>query len=75
MKFNILLQQLVEIEQSIGVEPDIAVRQKVLDAQECLLRLQGEYVNRLRTHTENTDTERFALLRSFTARNNSQGYS
>lgn len=75
MNFNVLLQKLVDVERSIGVESEIAVRQKVQDAEECLLRLQGEYVSHLRTHAENNDFERFALLRSFLPRNDSQGCS
>jgi hypothetical protein len=44
---NILLQKLIEIEQSIGVETNMTLRKQVLDAQDCLLQMQKEIVENL----------------------------
>jgi hypothetical protein len=43
-----LLQKLIEIEQSIGVETDTTLRKQVLDAQDYLLQMQKEIVENLR---------------------------
>ncbi len=48
MTINILLEKLIEIERSIGVETNTAVRKQVLEAQDCLLAMQKEMVEKLR---------------------------
>lgn len=63
MNTNVLLQKLIEIERSIGVETDSAIRHKVQDAEECLLRMQGQRVDELRTQAAANDSQRFTLLR------------
>lgn len=68
MNPRILLEKLIDIEQSIGVETDSTLRRKVLDAQDCLLRMQGELVERLRNHAVESGAGRFALLRAFSLR-------
>lgn len=65
---DMLLQKLIDLERSIGVETNGALRGKVLDAQECLLRMQGERVQHLRTQVAHNDSHRFALLRTFSSR-------
>lgn len=41
MSSTILLEKLIEIERSIGVETECKIRRKVLEAQEYLLRTHG----------------------------------
>lgn len=68
MNSTILLQKLVEIERSIGVESDSDLRRKVLDAEECLLQMHSELVERLRANEGMTTAQRFSLLREFSTR-------
>lgn len=42
MNFNILLEQLIDIQRSIGIETDNTIRKMLLDAQESLVALQKE---------------------------------
>ena len=48
MDTNILLQKLIEIEKSIGVETNTTLRKQVLDAQDCVLQIQKETAENLR---------------------------
>jgi hypothetical protein len=48
VNINILLGKLIEIERSIGIETDTTLRKQVLDAQDCLLGIQKEIVEKLR---------------------------
>lgn len=48
MNINILLEKLIEIEQSIGVETNSTLRKQVLDMQDTLLAMQKEMVEQLR---------------------------
>jgi hypothetical protein len=48
MNTNILLDKLIEIERSIGVETNTTLRKQVLDAQDCVLEMQREMVENLR---------------------------
>jgi hypothetical protein len=43
-----LLEKLFEIERSIGVETPMVLRSKVVDAEECVLRMQKEIADVLR---------------------------
>lgn len=72
MNSTLLLQKLIEIETSIGVETDSAIRHKVQDAQECLLRMHGEAVEHLRAQAIKGASPRFALLHEFSLRNQSE---
>jgi len=69
---NLLLQKLIEIERSIGIETDSTIRHKVLEAEECLLRMQGQRVEQLRAQAATNDSERFSLLRALSQRKASQ---
>jgi hypothetical protein len=42
LNFNILLEQLIDIQRSIGVETDNTIRKMLLDAQESLVTLQKQ---------------------------------
>ncbi|HEY1767873.1 MAG TPA: hypothetical protein VGG26_09470 [Terracidiphilus sp.] len=48
MTVNIVLEKLIEIERSIGVETDTNLRKQVLDAQDYILEIQKEIVEKLR---------------------------
>ncbi len=41
MNLNDLLDKLIEIEQSIGIEPDAAIREKVREAQDVVVQLKN----------------------------------
>ena len=45
---NTLLDKLIEIERSIGVETDSTLRNLVIDAQDCVLGMQKQAVENLR---------------------------
>lgn len=47
MSISLLLEKLIEIERSIGVETDMTLRKQVIDAQDCLLSIQKEVVEKL----------------------------
>lgn len=49
MTVTALIDKLTEIELSIGVENDHALRNLVIDAQDCALRVQAEIGEILRT--------------------------
>lgn len=70
MNSSILLQKLIDIERSIGVETDSTVRHKVLDAEDCLLRMQGELLGQLRTSEAIHAQQRFSLLHAFSLQRN-----
>jgi hypothetical protein len=42
MNTCVLLEKLIDIERSLGVETTISVHKKVIEAQECLLAIQKE---------------------------------
>jgi hypothetical protein len=48
MSVAVLIDKLSEIERSIGVETDQTIRNQVIDAQDCALRVQAEIVEMLR---------------------------
>jgi len=48
MNTTVLLEKLIQIERSIGVETNFAVRSLVQDAQDYLLGMQRERVEHLR---------------------------
>jgi hypothetical protein len=48
MNPTVLLEKLIEIERSIGSETNTTLRNKVLEAQEYVLEMQKETVERLR---------------------------
>jgi len=63
VNINILLGKLIEIEQSIGVETDTTVRKQVLDAQDYLLGIQKEIVEKLRGEPRRATFEPFPASR------------
>lgn len=48
MSIPTLLQKLIDIEKSIGREPDNVVRKKIHDAQDYALQMQKEVAEKLR---------------------------
>jgi hypothetical protein len=58
MNANSLLDQLLDIERSIGVDTNVVLRKKVQDAEDCLLRMQKETAEKLRKETGNGDLQR-----------------
>jgi hypothetical protein len=72
MNSRILLQKLIEIERSIGVETESIIRHKILDAQDFLLRMQGELAESLWNRAEEYRVQRFALLCAFSLLNPTQ---
>jgi hypothetical protein len=48
MSVAVLIDKLSEIERSIGVETDQTIRDQVIDAQDCALRVQAEVADMLR---------------------------
>jgi hypothetical protein len=51
MNVTVLIDKLTEIERAIGVEDDLIIRNKVIDAQDCALQLQSEMAEMLRSDT------------------------
>jgi hypothetical protein len=49
---TVLIDKLTDIERSIGVETDFAIRSQVVAAQDCALRLQGEIAEIFRRESE-----------------------
>ena len=65
MNIQILLAKLIEIERSIGVETNTTLHKQVLDAQDYVLGMHKEIVERLRKEPrslafESLTTTRFA---------------
>ena len=50
LNVTILLQKLIEIEQSIGTHSDSEILDKIFDREDCLLRMQSEMIESLRHH-------------------------
>jgi hypothetical protein len=48
MNIAVLLDKLTDLELSIGIENDTALRIRVLDAQDCILAMQKKMVGDLR---------------------------
>jgi hypothetical protein len=48
MSVTVLIDKLTEIERSIGVEDNLLLRNQILDAQDCALRVQAEIAEMLR---------------------------
>jgi hypothetical protein len=63
VNINILMGKLIEIEQSIGVETNATVRKQVLDAQNYLLGIQKEIVEKLRREPRRAAFEPFPASR------------
>lgn len=67
MNPSVLLQKLIEIERSIGIETESTTRRKVLDAQDYLLRVTWGSDDALRLHSmEARQTGKFYMLRKVT---------
>ena len=66
MNPSVLLQKLIDIERSIGVETESTTRRKVLEAQEYILRAHwnGEPGRRPST-SESSEPGKFYMLRKF----------
>lgn len=61
---SVLLQKLIEIERSIGIETESTTRRKVLEAQDYLLRVTWGSEDALRSHSmESRQTGKFFMLR------------
>jgi hypothetical protein len=60
---NILMEKLIEIERSIGVETNTTVRKQVLDAQDYLLGMQREIAEKLRKEPRRAGLEPFPTSR------------
>jgi hypothetical protein len=63
MSVNILLEKLIEIERSIGVETDTTLRKQVLEAQDYVLEIQKEIVDKLRKEPRRIQMEPFPSSR------------
>lgn len=61
MNANMLLDQLLEIERSIGVETNAALRQKVQEAEDSLLRMQKEMAENLLKESRRSGLRRSEL--------------
>jgi hypothetical protein len=68
MNFAVLLDKLITIERSIGMDTPIAVRQLLIDAQDCVLQLHGELVRNGRLIQVVPPPKGFGLLRGLTGR-------
>jgi hypothetical protein len=67
MNPSVLLQKLIEIERSIGVETESTTRRRVLDAQDYVLRVHWGSEDAYRSQpVESRETEKFYLLRNLT---------
>jgi hypothetical protein len=51
MDTGILIGKLLEIERAIGIEDTRALRTRVLDVQECVLRMQKQHIEDLRVRS------------------------
>jgi hypothetical protein len=47
MNHRLLLEKLIQIEQAIGVETNVAIHKMLLEAEDCLLQLEKEMVEHL----------------------------
>jgi hypothetical protein len=45
---NLLLEKLIQLERSIGVETETTLRRQVIDAQDCVLAMQKEIAENFR---------------------------
>jgi hypothetical protein len=61
MSPNLLLEQLLDIERSIGTETNAIVRRKVQDAEDSLLLLQKETVEYLRKESRASESRHLEL--------------
>jgi len=68
MNFAVLMDKLIAIERSIGMDPPVAVRQLLIDAQDCVLQLHGELVRHGKLVQVVQAPKGFALLRGITGR-------
>ena len=61
MALNMLLEKLIEIERSIGRESNLALRRRVIDAQEYILAIQQGMAarGRMAPSTEGRSTDSF----------------
>jgi hypothetical protein len=60
MNTSVLLEMLIDIERSVGVETTTTLRNKVIDAQECLLLLQKEMSANLRARSHHAHSPHLA---------------
>jgi hypothetical protein len=61
---SVLLQKLIDIERSLGVETESTTRRKVLDAQEYVLRAHwNSEEGRHPSASESNETSKFYMLR------------
>jgi hypothetical protein len=64
MSPNLILEQLLDIERSIGVETNAIVRKKVQDAEDSLLLLQKETVDNLRKEFRGNESRSIHITNS-----------
>ena len=65
MSASVLLQKLIEIERSIGIETPSTTRRRVLEAQDYLLRTNFNCNPGQSSESEDAEDGRFALLQKF----------
>jgi hypothetical protein len=63
MNTSVLLEKLVQIERSIGIETNNTLRAMVLDAQDCALALQKSLAQHLRAESRRAGKEAFSPSR------------
>jgi len=70
MSSTILLEKLIDIERSIGVETESKIRRKVLEAQEYLLRTHGLFREGILASGSENYGQCDVLRRAFSLRKN-----
>jgi hypothetical protein len=74
MNHRDLLEKLLQIERAIGVETNFTLQKMLLEAQDCLLELEKERVERLQRNVGESDSDQ-SILSGFQAKPNSFGMS
>lgn len=65
MSSSILLEKLIDIERSIGIDAESTIRRKVLEAQDYLLQTSGVLRDPMQPAADEPTPPRYALLRAF----------
>ena len=61
METGILIGKLLDIERALGVEDTATLRSRVIEAQECALRMQKQMIEDLRVRSG------FSIVRNYTS--------
>jgi len=72
MNHKDLLEKLLQIERAIGVDTNFTLQKMLMEAQDCLLELEKERVERLRRNVERPDSDQ-SILSGFQAKPSSFG--